>query len=98
MFIADPKRKLKQQMALFLETEDFDSLNQLYPQMRSHSLLENEEIRYAMAYSLFKTGKFKKSEDLLTLVRNESLFEKAVELRKEIQKCVEEAWSCRETI
>lgn len=96
--IKDPKKKMKQQMALLLENEDFHSLNQLYPQMGELQLMDDENLRYAMAYSFFKGGHFVKSEKLLSKIGSETLFEKATELRKEIAKCSETPWSCHETI
>jgi|GEM_PF-1582729 len=98
MAIPDPKKKLKQQLALLIEKENFISLNQLYPQMRHYGLFNNEEIRYAMAYSMFKGGQFTKSEKLLSKIQNETLFGKSIELKKEIEKCRNKSWSCRETI
>lgn len=94
----DPQKRLKQKLSLYLEEDDYHSLKLMIPQLEQHQLLEDEELRYAMAYSLFRTGDFNKSEEYLKVIERDDLFEKSLELRREIGKCREESWACRETI
>lgn len=94
----DPSKRLKQKIALYLDEDDFHSLKFLVPQLTQLKMLEDEEIRYAVAYSFFKTGDFAKSENLLNTIEKEGLFEKSAELKKEINECQKAQWSCSETI
>ncbi|MCJ8277338.1 MAG: hypothetical protein MJK18_10895, partial [Bdellovibrionales bacterium] len=94
----DPKKRLKQKLSLYLEEDNYHSLKLMIPQLRQHQLLEDEELRYAVAYSLFRTGDFKKSESYLRMIERDDLFEKSLKLRDEISKCKSETWACRETI
>lgn len=98
MTTVDPSKRLKQKMSLYLDEEDFHSLKFLMPQLTQLKMMNDEEIRYAVAYSLFRTGDFKKSEGLLQSIEKEGLFEKSAELKKEISECQKAEWSCSETI
>jgi hypothetical protein len=57
-------------------------------------LLEDEDLRYAVAYALFKTGEFGAAEEHLSALNRPDLFRKAAELRRAIQDCVEDSWKC----
>jgi thioredoxin-like negative regulator of GroEL len=98
MSTSDPEKRLKQKLSLFLEDDDYHSLKFLIPELKKHDLLDDQDIRYAVAYSLFRTGDFSKSETLLNTIDKEGLFEKSIELKKEIGNCKESKWACRETI
>ena len=94
----DPEKKLRQKVALFLEEDNYSSLTALLPALQREKMLEDENILYAVAFSLFQTGDFRKSQNFLNQITSNELFEKAVELRKEIEKCQLNSWSCVETI
>jgi len=98
MMTLDPSNRVKQHLALSLESEDYSAVKSLLPQVLKLNLLENEEIRYAMAYSLYQEGDLGRSLKMLSGIQKDNLFQKAVELRREIQKCSENSWSCHETI
>ncbi len=98
MSTMEPEKRLKQKLALFLEDDDYSSLKFMIPQLQKNKLLEDQEIRYAVAYSLFRTGDFKKSEDYLNTIDKDGLFEKSIELKREISSCLSEKWACSETI
>ncbi len=98
MTTMDPAKRLKQQLALYLEDDDYLSLKFMIPQLQKNSLLEDQEIRYAVAYSLFRTGDFEKSESFLNSIDKDGLFEKSIELKREITNCKAEKWACSETI
>ena len=51
-----------------------------------------------MAYSLFRIGDFDKSEGYLNSIDKDGLFEKSIELKREINNCKEAKWACSETI
>ena len=98
LLTTDPQKKLKQKVALYLEDSDYQSMNSLLPQLKHHSLLDDQDLRYAMAYSLYRSGEIKRARRLLTPIDREDLYEKAVELKKEMAKCDDGQWSCYETI
>ena len=98
MATTDPEKHLKQKLALYLEEDDYHSLKFMIPQLKRNEMLADQDIRYAVAYSLFRTGDFKKSERYLNTIDKDGLFEKSIELKKEISQCQEEKWACSETI
>jgi thioredoxin-like negative regulator of GroEL len=98
MTTEDPAKRLKQKLALYLEEDDYHSLKFMIPQLQKNQLLEDQEIRYAVAYSLFRTGDFEKSENYLNSIDKDGLFEKSIELKREINHCINEKWACYETI
>ena len=62
--------------------------------LRRVGLLEDEDLRYAIAYALFKTGEFQQAELHLAALNRPDLFRKAAELRRAIQDCVQDSWKC----
>lgn len=98
MTTEDPAKRLKQKLALYLEEDDYLSLKYMIPQLQKTQLLEDQEIRYAVAYSLFRIGDFEKSNEYLNAIDKDGLFEKSIELKREIQNCQNEDWACSETI
>ena len=62
--------------------------------LRRVGLLAEEDLRYAIAYSLFKTGAFDEAESHLSQLNRPDLFRKAAELRRAIQDCAEDSWKC----
>ena len=62
--------------------------------LRRVGLMEDEDLRYALAYALFKTGDFDGAERHLAALTRPDLFRKAAELRSAIQDCAEDSWKC----
>lgn len=94
----DMSTRLKQRLSLYLQGEKYDHIAQMEPLLNQASLLQKEDIRYAVAYSLFKSGRFSKAQTHLSRLTRNDLFEKAVELREEIEKCQKNRWLCRATL
>ena len=62
--------------------------------LRRTGLIDDEDIRYALAYAVFKTGEFDTAELYLQKLERPDLFRKAAELRRAIQDCAEDRWKC----
>jgi tetratricopeptide (TPR) repeat protein len=93
--ILDRQEKLKQRLSIYLQFSHFDKAVAMEGSMKRSGLLKkNEDIRYALAYALYMTGDFISCERHLKKLQRGDLFAKAVELRKNIQKCQEDKWSC----
>ena len=90
----DQATKLKQRLALLLKLKQFDEAAAMHDALVRNNLLGNEDIRYALAYALFKTGEFDRAEQHLSLLTRSDLFRKATELRKAINDCGDQAWQC----
>lgn len=92
--ISDQETKLKQRLALFLELQQFEQAAAMDNSLLRLGVLEDEDIRYAVAYAQFKTGNFTAAEAHLQKLTRPDLFRKAAELRSAIQDCAEDAWQC----
>ena len=92
--LTDQEEKLRQRLALFLELENFEQAASMETPLRRVGLLDEEDLRYAIAYALFKTGDFDAAERHLARLERADLFRKAAELRRAIQDCREDSWRC----
>lgn len=64
--------------------------NALYRQ----GLIEDEPIRYALAYAYFNIGQYDKSKHQLNYLKNPELFKKGIELRRIMSECEANATQC----
>ena len=92
--ISDQPTKFKQRLALLLELQWFEQAASMEADFRRTGLLENEDVRYALAYAIFKTGDFAQAEAHLQALTRPDLFRKAAELRRAIQDCRGDSWQC----
>lgn len=92
--VIDQQKKLKQRLAIFIDLERFDQAAGMEPDLYRTGLLANEDIRYALAYALFKTGRYEEAESHLRQLTDSDLFRKANELRGAMERCREEPWRC----
>lgn len=92
--LLDTKEKLKQRVAIYLEYGEFEKIAVSRSALQRSSLLEDENIRYALAYAYYMIKDFDACEKELKKITNSNLFQKASELRKNIQKCKNDGWEC----
>ena len=90
----DTKEKYKQRIAIYLEFGEFERVVATDSALERSGLLEDENIRYALAYAYYMTSDFEKSEAQLRELTRPDLFEKATELRKNMEKCQNNSWEC----
>ncbi|MCD6259460.1 MAG: hypothetical protein J7J31_07645 [Helicobacteraceae bacterium] len=92
--LLDTKEKLKQRIAIYLEYGAYEKVVVSHNALLRSGLLEDENIRYALAYSYYMVGDFDACEKELRQLSSSDLFKKATELRKNIQKCKTDGWEC----
>jgi len=90
----DQKEKLKQRIAIFIEFGAYERIIASKKALERSELIEDESIRYALAYSYYMSAEFDKSEEQLKQLTRPDLFSKATELRKNMQKCKDNHWEC----
>lgn len=90
----DMKEKLKQRVAIYIEFGAYERIIVSEKALRRSGLIEDETIRYALAYSYYMVHSFEKSENQLKQLTRPDLFAKATELRGNMQKCVKDGWEC----
>jgi len=92
--ITDQAKKFKQRLAIFIAMQRWDMAASMGDALGRHGLLDDDETRYAFAYSLFKAGELESAEQQLAGLGKGELFRKATELRKAIQNCRDARWKC----
>ncbi|MBD3800623.1 MAG: hypothetical protein IE886_04075 [Campylobacterales bacterium] len=92
----DTKEKYKQRIAIFLEYGDYERIIVTRQAMARSGLMEDENMRYALAYAYYMVGEFDQTEALLETLTQPDLFAKAVELRKKMEKCKTNIWECQQ--
>lgn len=93
--VSDQGDKLKQRLALLLEAGEFDQAASMQASLQRNRLDADDDIRYALAYALFKTGQFEHSERQLSGITDSELFNKALELRRAMDDCQSDRWRCQ---
>lgn len=92
--VPDQEKKLKQRLAILLALKRYGQAAAMADGLYRVGLLEDEDVRYALAYALFQTGSFDRAETQLASIKRSDLFKKSVELRETIKQCREEPWQC----
>lgn len=92
--VTDPARKLKQRIGLLVEARDYAQVASMEEALYRAGLLEDEDVRYALAYAQFVGGDFAAAERHLQVLKRPELFRKATELRRIMQECGDNRWSC----
>jgi tetratricopeptide (TPR) repeat protein len=93
-YIANSTDRLRQRLAILVQMQNWESIALMERDLARVGLLEDESLRYAVAYAHFKTSNFRASERLLAGLRDPGLFRKAAVLRQSMQRCSNERWKC----
>lgn len=92
----DTKEKYKQRIAIFLQYGDFERVIVTRKAMERSGLMEDENMRYALAYAYYMEGDFDETEAILETLTKPDLFRKATELRSKMEKCKNNIWECQQ--
>ena len=90
----EAKEKLKQRVAIFIEFGSYERIIASKRALERSELIEDENIRYALAYSYYMVGQYEQCEAELKQLTRPDLFSKATELRKNMEKCQNNHWEC----
>lgn len=90
----DQKEKLKQRIAIYIEHGNYERIVVSQRALERSGLIEDENIRYALAYAYYMTADYEACEAQLKLLTRPDLFKKATELRKNMEKCKNNHWEC----
>ena len=92
--VPESARKLKQRLGLLVELRRYDEVTGMEAALYRVGLLNDEDLRYALAYAHFQGGDYARAEGHLTALKRPELFRKATELRRLMAECAETRWSC----
>lgn len=92
--VPDQAKKLKQRIGILVQLERYGEVAGMEPALYRSGLLEDEDVRYALAYAYFRAGDFAAADRHLAALKRPELFRKATELRKVMEECADAPWSC----
>ena len=92
--IDDQKKKIRQRLGILLQLEQFEMASGLEARLSRLGLLEDEDIRYALAYAYYKIHDFDRSEFHLKYLTRQDLFRNANNLRLAMESCRANTWEC----
>lgn len=92
--VTDPAKKLKQRIGILVALKRYEQIVGMEQALLRAGLLDDEDVRYALAYSYFHGGDFAGAERHLSAITRGDLFRKATELRKLMEECADRRWAC----
>ena len=90
----DQAEKLKQRLSLYLESEDYELAASMERDLKRSKVFKDDNVKYALAYAMFKSGDFEGSELVLSQIRDGRIFKNANIIRKTMNGCKENKWRC----
>lgn len=92
--IGDQKVKLKQRLSILLALKRFELVANMESALYRNGLLDDQHVRYALAYAFFSTDRHAAANDHLDHLTDADLFRRGVELRRLMEICKTEPWQC----
>ncbi|MBX3631078.1 MAG: tetratricopeptide repeat protein [Nitrosomonas sp.] len=92
--VQDQKIKFKQRLSILLALKQYERAANMESSLYRTGLLEDQHVRYALAYAYFSSGRFAEAGKQLDHLSEPELFRKGIELRRLMQVCKEEPWKC----
>lgn len=92
--ISEQKVKFKQRLSLLLALKQYERAANMESSLYRTGLLEDQSIRYALAYAYFSSGRFPAANKHLDHLKDAELFRRGIELRRLMEACEKEPWKC----
>jgi tetratricopeptide (TPR) repeat protein len=92
--VPDQAKKLKQRVGILVQLRRYAEVASMENALFRNGLLDDEDVRYALAYAYFRSGDFDATEKHLSALKRPELFRKATELRKVMSECADQKWTC----
>jgi len=90
----DKIEKLKQKIAIYLNAGEYRKIIGLQKALKRYKMLDDDNLRYALAYSYYMSDDYKSAEEQLKYISDSELFSKATVIRKNIEKCTNNSLEC----
>lgn len=90
----DKVEKIKQKIAIYLDAHEFRKIIGLKKALLRYKMLDDDNLRYALAYSYYMAGDYENAEKELKQITDSELFGKATVMRKNIEKCKNNSLEC----
>lgn len=85
--VTDVAVKTRQRFGLLIALDELERAAALQPRLSRLGLLDDQRIRYALAYVHYRNGRFAEAEQLLAGIRDAKLFGQAIALRRAMAEC-----------
>lgn len=86
--------KAKQQVAIYIDRGEFEKVIGLKDALDRYGLLDDDALRYALAYAYYVVKDYDEAEEHLKKIVDNELFSKATIIRKNIEKCKNNSLEC----
>jgi tetratricopeptide (TPR) repeat protein len=90
----DREEKTKQRVAIYIGKGEFEKIIGLKDALDRYGLLQNDTMRYALAYAYYMVKAYEQAEVHLKRIEDDALFSKATVIRKNIEKCRNNSLEC----
>lgn len=98
IMVDSPKKQLTQKLSFYIEQERYDLARSLETPLKQYNAYEDDEIKYAMAYTFLIQGNYEHSKSLLQSIKKEKLISKSAQLIKLVDDCESNKWECYGTL
>ncbi len=92
--VPDQAKKLKQRIGILVQLKRYGEVTGMESALHRSGVLDDEDVRYALAYAYFRAGDFAAADRHLAALKRPERFRKATELRKVMEECADAPWSC----
>ena len=92
--VPNVEKRFKQRLAILVEDGRFFEVAAMETTLSRLGLLDDDELRYAIAYAHFKSAAAKKAKHHLNQIEDTRLLEQVSALRRSIATCEESGWKC----
>ncbi len=92
--VQDEKERLKQKIATYVDANKYSLIASLDAVIQRSELQKDDEIRYALAYSLVRTGDLERPLKYLSQITKPELIQKTTVLRQTLLDCREKQGVC----
>jgi len=92
--VSDKQEKLKQKIAIYVDRGEYEKVIGLIDALKRYKMLEEDSIRYAVAYAYYMAKDYEEAEVQLKKITDNELFSKATIIRKNIEKCQDNSMEC----
>lgn len=92
--MSDAVEKLKQKVAIYLDRGEYEKVIGLEDDLERYNILEDDNLRYALAYSYYMARDFTNAELHIKQIQVNALFVKGTVILRNIERCRENMMEC----
>ena len=94
MNVGDQKKQLLQKLSIYIKNEKYNLARSLKTPLKQLKTFEDDEIKYAFAYTHLTQGEYTQSIQLLKKIKKNGLINKSIKLLAVARGCQKNKWEC----